>query len=111
MSAPRSEGPGATRVAPGTVRLNDGRPTQTLVVENVGDRPVQVGSHTHLPDTNPALVMDRDRVVGHHLDIPSGTSVRFEPGVSRSVTAVPFGGPRRVPGIALRPTDHGGSRG
>jgi urease subunit gamma/beta len=94
-------GPGATAVADGTVVLNE-RPDDeriTLVVENTGDRPVQIGSHLHLPDANSALAFDRAAAAGFRLDIPSGTSQRFEPGASREVAAVTLRGARRVPGI------------
>ncbi|WP_299055948.1 urease subunit gamma [uncultured Nocardioides sp.] len=92
-------GPGAVRVGEGTVALNEGRETVTLVVENTGDRPVQIGSHLHLPDANGALDFDREAAQGFRLDIPSGTSVRFEPGASREVVAVALAGARRVPGL------------
>lgn len=92
-------GPGAVRTGEGTVRLNEGRATIRLVMENAGDRPIQVGSHLHLPDANPALAFDRDAARGYRLDIPAGTSQRFEPGASREVSAVALAGARRVPGI------------
>lgn len=101
MSAFRTTGPGAMRVRPGTLTINAGRDVVTLVVENTGDRPVQIGSHLHLAEANAALAMDRAAAHGRHLDIPAGTSVRFEPGVSREVSAVAFGGRRRVPGIQI----------
>lgn len=96
------EGPGATRVAPGSVELNPDRGPEErirLVVLNSGDRPVQIGSHLHLPDANAALEFDRESAAGFRLDIPSGTSARFEPGASREVTAVTLRGARLVPGI------------
>ncbi|MEJ7832713.1 MAG: urease subunit beta [Nocardioides sp.] len=96
------EGPGAVRVAAGTVALNADRGADervTLVVTNTGDRPVQVGSHLHLPDANAALDFDRDAACGFRLDVPSGTSQRFEPGASRSVDAVALRGARQVPGL------------
>ena len=99
-----SSGPGAIRVRPGTVTINADRTETerlTLVIVNTGDRPVQIGSHLHLADSNPALYFDREAAHGFRLDIPSGTSVRFEPGVSREVAAVAFRGRRRVPGIQL----------
>jgi urease subunit beta len=68
-------------------------------VENTGDRPVQVGSHYHFAAANPALAFDRDAAWGHRLDVPAGTSVRFEPGLSRSVALVPLAGARTVPGL------------
>jgi urease beta subunit len=95
-------------VRPGTISLNVDRSPQerlTLVVVNAGDRPVQVGSHLHLPDANSALRFDRERAHGFRLDVPSGTSVRFEPGVSREVSLVALGGRRRVPGLQLRDGD------
>ena len=94
-----ADGPGAVRVREGTVVLNAGRETLTLVMENTGDRPIQVGSHLHLPDANPALAFDREAARGFRLDVPAGTSQRFEPGASREVTAVALAGARRVPGI------------
>lgn len=97
-----TEGPGALRTAPGTVELNADRTAaerRRLVVVNTGDRPVQVGSHLHLPDANSALEMDRAVAHGFRLDIPSGTSRRFEPGASREVDVVALRGRRRVPGI------------
>jgi urease beta subunit len=103
-----STGPGAIRVRPGTVTLNGDRTDDervTLVLVNTGDRPIQVGSHLHLPDANAALDFDREAAHGFRLDIPSGTSVRFEPGVSREVAAVAFRGRRRVPGLQVRDGD------
>ncbi|GAA0925654.1 hypothetical protein GCM10009554_05300 [Kribbella koreensis] len=97
-------GPGAVRVAPGTIELNAGRQKLTLVIVNTGDRPVQIGSHLHLPDANTALAFDREAAQGFRLDIPSGTSQRFEPGASREVGAVALAGRRLVPGIQLKPT-------
>ncbi|MFC8501121.1 urease subunit beta [Pedococcus sp. NPDC057267] len=106
--ATSSTGPGAVRVRPGTVTLNGDRTDAeriTLVLVNTGDRPIQVGSHLHLPDANPALGFDREAAHGFRLDIPSGTSVRFEPGVSREVDAVALKGRRRVPGLQVRDGD------
>ena len=103
MSSNRS-GPGAIRVRPGTVTINADRTETerlTLVIVNTGDRPVQIGSHLHLPDSNSALHFDRSAARGFRLDIPSGTSVRFEPGVSREIHAVALRGRRRVPGLHL----------
>ena len=79
----------------------------TLVVENTGDRPVQIGSHLHLPDANAALAFDRAAAHGYRLDVPSGTSQRFEPGASRTVDAVAIRGARRVPGLQRGKTDGG----
>ncbi|WP_432519010.1 urease subunit gamma [Kineococcus sp. SYSU DK006] len=98
------EAPGAVRVRAGTITLNADRTAAErleLQVENTGDRPVQIGSHLHLPDANPALVFDRAAAHGFRLDVPAGTSVRFEPGVARSVAAVALRGQRRVPGLRI----------
>lgn len=81
------------------VPLNPGRPRTVLVVVNTADRPVQVGSHYHFAAANPGLEFDRDAAWGTHLDIPAGTSVRFEPGVEREVVLVPLAGARVVPGL------------
>lgn len=102
MSAPSETGPGALRVAPGEIDLNVGKPVQRLVFVNTGDRPIQIGSHIHLPDVNASLEFDRAAALGCHLDIPSGTSQRFEPGASRALDVVPFGGRRHVPGISIK---------
>ena len=83
----------------GDLTLNPGRPTLTLVVENTGDRPIQVGSHYHFAETNPALQFDRAAARGHRLDIAAGTAVRFEPGQTREVRLVPFAGRREVYGF------------
>ena len=97
--------PGEVVTADGVISLNAGRPRIELTVENTGDRPIQVGSHYHFAAANPALAFDRDTAWGHRLDIPAGTSVRFEPGVARTVGLVPLGGRRIVPG--LRPESAG----
>lgn len=95
--------PGEVRAASEEpIELNAGLESRSLVIVNDGDRPIQIGSHLHLPDANPALAFDRDAALGFRLDIPSGTSVRFEPGVSRSVDLVALGGRRDVPGLQLR---------
>ena len=91
--------PGETIVAPGSITLNEGRPTMMLLVANTGDRPIQVGSHYHFFETNPALRFERELSRGMRLDIPAGTAVRFEPGQSREVTLVPYAGRRRVFGF------------
>jgi urease beta subunit len=91
--------PGEVLPAAGDVELNAGRPTLRLTVENTGDRPVQVGSHYHLAEANPALAFDRVAARGFRLDVPAGTSVRFEPGVSREVALVALGGDRAVWGL------------
>ncbi len=100
-----TRGPGAVRVAEGTVEINADRTAEqrlTLVVVNTGDRPVQIGSHIHLPDVNAALAFDREAAEGYRLDIPAGTSRRFEPGASREVDLVTLGGRRIVPGLQIR---------
>lgn len=79
--------------------INTGRRTLTLVIENAGDRPVQVGSHYHFAETNPALQFDRGAARGMRLNIASGTAVRFEPGQQRTVELVDFAGDRRVYGF------------
>ena len=97
--------PGALRVADGELELNADRgPDErlTLTVVNTGDRPVQIGSHLHLPDANTALEFDRAAAAGFRLDIASGTSVRFEPGVSRDVDLVALRGRRVVAGLQIR---------
>jgi len=79
--------------------LNAGRPVVSLRVENGGDRPVQVGSHYHFAEPNPALVFDRAVARGCRLDIPAGTAVRFEPGIAIDVDLVPFTGDRVIAGL------------
>ena len=91
--------PGAIECAEGTITLNAGRETRELTVANSGDRPIQVGSHYHFFETNSALEFDRTAARGWRLDIPAGTAVRFEPGQSRDVTLVPYGGARQVYGF------------
>jgi len=91
--------PGEILPADGEIELNAGRETVTLEVANTGDRPIQVGSHYHFFETNPALAFDRDRARGFRLDIPAGTAVRFEPGQTREVRLVAYAGGRRVFGF------------
>lgn len=91
--------PGEVFPAAGEIEINAGLPAITLMVANTGDRPVQVGSHYHFAETNPALDFDRAAARGHRLDIAAGTAVRFEPGQRREVRLVPFGGARRVFGF------------
>ena len=91
--------PGEIIAADGEIELNAGAETVTLTVANTGDRPVQVGSHYHFFETNPALDFDRDQARGMRLDIAAGTAVRFEPGQSRDVTLVPLAGKREVYGF------------
>jgi urease subunit beta len=81
------------------VELNPGRPRTTLTVVNTGDRPVQIGSHYHFAQANDALSFDREAARGHRLDVPAGTAVRFEPGITREVSLVPLAGRRAVPGL------------
>ena len=91
--------PGEILCAEGDLALNPGRTAVTLVVENAGDRPIQVGSHYHFAETNPALRFDRAAARGMRLHIASGTAVRFEPGQQRTVALVPFAGDRVVIGF------------
>lgn len=91
--------PGELIPAQGTIELNAGRDSIVLTVANTGDRPVQVGSHYHFFETNPALSFDRDKARGRRLDIASGTAVRFEPGQSREVRLVALAGDRIVIGF------------
>ena len=91
--------PGEIITAAGDIEINAGRTAVTLTVANAGDRPIQVGSHYHFAETNPALQFDRARARGHRLDIPAGTAVRFEPGQTRDVQLVPFEGRREVYGF------------
>ncbi len=91
--------PGEVLTASGDIELNAGLPKTTLTVANTGDRPIQVGSHYHFAETNPALRFDRAKARGQRLDIAAGTAVRFEPGQERDVTLVPFGGSRVVQGF------------
>jgi len=91
--------PGEVIPAAGEIELNAGLDTVTLTVANTGDRPVQVGSHYHFFEVNAALDFPRDEARGRRLDIPAGTAVRFEPGQTREVTLVPYGGRRRVYGF------------
>ena len=91
--------PGELFPAEGGVMLNAGAEAITLLVANTGDRPVQVGSHYHFAETNPALTFDRVAAHGRRLDIASGTAVRFEPGQRREVQLFPIGGARRVFGF------------
>ena len=86
-------------ITPGEIELNAGRPTTVLRVANTGDRPIQVGSHYHFFEVNPALEFERERAKGMRLDIPAGTAVRFEPGDEREVTIIPLAGTRHVYGF------------
>jgi len=105
IGAGAGDAPGATRAGDGVLEINADRTPEerrTLVILNTGDRPVQIGSHLHLPDANAALDFDREAALGFRLDIASGTSRRFEPGASREVAIVALRGRRRVPGIQVK---------
>jgi urease subunit beta len=91
--------PGEVFPAEGTLTLNPDRQAITLMVANTGDRPVQVGSHYHFAESNPALTFDRDAARGCRLDIAAGTAVRFEPGQRREVQLIPIAGARRIFGF------------
>jgi urease subunit gamma/beta len=91
--------PGEIVTQPGDLILNEGRESLTLTVSNTGDRPIQVGSHYHFFETNPALAFERDKARGFRLDIPAGTAVRFEPGQTREVKLVALAGKREVYGF------------
>lgn len=91
--------PGETFIQDGEIELNAGRDTLSLTVANSGDRPIQVGSHYHFFETNPALHFDRAASCGYRLNIPAGTAVRFEPGQEREVELVAYAGERTVYGF------------
>jgi len=91
--------PGEMFIKDGDIELNKGRKTVTLSVANSGDRPIQVGSHYHFFETNPALKFDRKKARGMRLNIPAGTAVRFEPGQNREVTLVALAGSRTIYGF------------
>ncbi|WP_373354562.1 urease subunit beta [Pseudoroseicyclus sp. CXY001] len=91
--------PGELFPAEGEITLNASQEAITLEVANTGDRPVQVGSHYHFAEVNPALTFDREAAHGHRLDIAAGTAVRFEPGQRREVRLIPLGGDRKVYGF------------
>jgi urease subunit beta len=95
--------PGELVTGEGELELNAGRETVQVRVANTGDRPIQVGSHFHFADVNDALAFDRQAATGFRLDVPAGTSVRFEPGAERDVTLVALAGARHVPGLRVRP--------
>ena len=95
--------PGEIIYGDGEIAINAGAQRLAMDVENTGDRPVQVGSHVHLPQANAALEFDRAAAHGHRLDIPAGTAVRFEPGVAQHVSLVPLSGTREVYGLSLDP--------
>ena len=107
--------PGERVLLAGDIELNPGRERTRLRVANTGDRPVQVGSHTHFFEVNPALRFEREQAYGRRLDIPAGTSLRFEPGDERDITLIPLAGSRAVYGMnglvngALGPLPRGSS--
>jgi urease subunit beta len=94
--------PGEYILRDGLIELNAGREAISLRVANNGDRPIQVGSHTHFFEINEALLFDRDRARGRRLDVPAGTSLRFEPGEARHVTLIPLAGLRIAFGMNAR---------
>jgi urease subunit beta len=91
--------PGEVRFATDDLDLNENLTAVPVTVRNTGDRPIQVGSHYHFSETNPALEFDRELAWGKRLNIPAGTSVRFEPGIAKAVELIPILGARRVPGL------------
>ncbi|GAA1667643.1 urease subunit beta [Mycolicibacterium murale] len=95
--------PGEILFGAGDIELNAGAQRLELEIVNTGDRPVQVGSHVHLPQANSALSFDRAAAHGYRFDIPAGTAVRFEPGVAQTVSLVPLRGAREVHGLSLTP--------
>jgi urease subunit beta len=103
--------PGELIIDPGEITLNEGRATVTIRVENSGDRPVQIGSHYHFYEVNPALIFEREQARGYRLNIASGTAVRFEPGQDREVELVAYAGDRIVYGFrgdVMGPLDKAG---
>lgn len=90
---------GEVKTGEGDITLNEGLPTLTLEVANTGDRPIQIGSHYHFFEANPALEFERDKTRGYRLNIPAGTAVRFEPGQRRTVELVTYAGNRAVYGF------------
>ncbi len=91
--------PGEIITAEGDIELNAGRTVISISVANTGDRPIQVGSHYHFYETNPALQFDREKTRGYRPDIPAGTAIRFEPGQDRKINLVPFAGSRTIYGF------------
>ncbi|MDN3554845.1 urease subunit beta [Halomonas maura] len=91
--------PGEYQLQDGEIALCEGRERITLEVANTGDRPVQIGSHYHFAEANPALVFDRGRARGCRLDVAAGTAIRFEPGQAREVTLIPYAGSRHIFGF------------
>jgi urease subunit beta len=95
--------PGEIRYGSGDIEINVGAQRIEMRIVNTGDRPVQVGSHVHLPQANAALSFDRSAAHGYRLDVPAATAVRFEPGVAQTVRLVPLRGRREVHGLTLNP--------
>lgn len=95
--------PGEILYGSGDIEINAGAPRIEMQIVNTGDRPVQVGSHVHLPQANAALSFDRAAAHGFRLDIPAATAVRFEPGVTKTVKLVPLRGLREVHGLTMNP--------
>lgn len=91
--------PGEVLCESGSLQLNAGRETKTLTVANLGDRPIQIGSHYHFLEVNRALQFDRAQAYGFRLDIPAGTAIRFEPGDTKTVSLVAIGGSRHIQGL------------
>jgi urease subunit beta len=91
--------PGEYQLKEGDIELCAGRERITVEVANTGDRPVQIGSHYHFAEANPALTFDRAKATGYRLDVAAGTAIRFEPGQSRQVTLIPFAGSRKIYGF------------
>ncbi len=91
--------PGEFLIEEGQIEFNKDLPKTEITVKNTGDRPIQVGSHYHFYEVNPALVFDKEKALGMHLDIAPGTAVRFEPGLERTVTLVPYQGEKLVYGF------------
>ncbi len=94
--------PGEIIVSEGEIVLNKDKPTLTITVANRGDRPIQIGSHFHFYEVNNALFFDRELTKGMRLDIPAGTATRFEPGDTKTVNLVPYGGSREIYGFNSR---------
>jgi len=94
--------PGELKCKAGEIELNAGRERIELTILNTGDRPIQVGSHFHVADVNAALKLDRKAARGFRFDIPAGTSLRFEPGASRTAQLVALAGRREIPGLQVR---------
>ena len=97
--------PGGVEILDGEIELNAGRVTVELPVTNLGDRPIQVGSHYHFIETNPALRFDRGQAYGKRLDIPAGTAVRFEPGETKTVRLVEIAGDKVIEAATIWPTE------